>query len=51
MVNAAARDATTPLLLAAASGHEDVVKYLLEHGADVDSMRVSQPLCTYHPCE
>ena len=49
LVDAPARDEVTPLLLAAASGHEDVVEYLLDHEAVVDSTRVSQPLCTCYP--
>ena len=40
-VNGAAQNNITPLLLAAASGHKDVVEYLLDHGADKNSMRVS----------
>ena len=42
-VDAAAEGQTTPLLLAAASGHEDIVEYLLDHDADIDSLRVSPP--------
>ena len=49
MVDAAAKDQTTPLLLAATSGHEDVVEYLLDNKADMHAVRVSQPLYSYFP--
>lgn len=49
LVDAPAKDQITPLLLAATSGHEDVVGYLLDNKADMHAVRVSQPLYTYYP--
>ncbi|XP_022222617.1 DNA-binding protein RFXANK isoform X2 [Drosophila obscura] len=39
-VNSMAPDLVTPLLLAAAGGHNDIVRYLLEHGAHSSHMDI-----------
>ena len=37
IVNAAAEDNATPLLIAAQEGHSDIVDFLLRHGANADT--------------
>lgn len=39
-VNRLAPDMVSPLLMAAAGGHHEVVRFLLQHGADVHHMDI-----------